>query len=111
LILPLFFGPSRAISDYVPERIAALQEDLGPFEVRIARALCPLPEGEPDLVEILLARIHGAASEQGVTPRRILLVDHGSPIPAVTEVRRWLARQLKQRLADDSVLTSSSARR
>ncbi|HSO82243.1 sirohydrochlorin chelatase [Thiocapsa sp.] len=102
LILPLFFGPSRAISDYVPERVAALQEDFGPFEVRIARALCPLPEGEPDLVEILLERIHETASEQGIAPRRILLVDHGSPIPAVTEVRRWLARQLAQRLADDS---------
>ncbi|SDX53514.1 sirohydrochlorin chelatase [Thiocapsa roseopersicina] len=101
LILPLFFGPSRAISDYVPERIAALKDDFGPFDVRIARALCPLPEGEPDLVEILLDRILETASEQGVAPLRILLVDHGSPIPAVTEVRRWLARQLAQRLADD----------
>jgi sirohydrochlorin ferrochelatase len=102
LILPLFFGPSRAISDYVPERIAVLQKDFGPFEVRIARSLCPLPEGEPDLVEILLERIHAIASEQGVAPHRVLLVDHGSPIPAVSEVRRWLARQLAQRLADDS---------
>lgn len=102
LILPLFFGPSRAISDYVPERISTLQSDFGSFDVRIARALCPLPEGEPELVEILLDRIHGAASEQGIVPCRILLVDHGSPIPAVTEVRRWLARQLAQRLADDS---------
>lgn len=102
LILPLFFGPSRAISDYVPERVAALQDDFGPFEVRIARALCPLPEGEPDLVEILLERIQEIAAEQGVAPRRILLVDHGSPIPVVTEVRRWLARQLAPRLADDS---------
>jgi sirohydrochlorin ferrochelatase len=102
LILPLFFGPSRAIGDYVPERVASLQGDVGPFEARIARALCPLPEGEPALVEILVERIHGAASEQGISPRRILLVDHGSPIPAVTEVRRWLARQLAQRLADDS---------
>nr|WP_300988584.1 CbiX/SirB N-terminal domain-containing protein [Thiocapsa sp.] len=102
LILPLFFGRSRAISDYVPERLSTLQSDFGPFDVRIARALCPLPEGEPELVEILLDRIHGAASEQGIVPCRILLVDHGSPIPAVTEVRRWLARQLAQRLADDS---------
>ncbi|NCC28186.1 MAG: cobalamin biosynthesis protein CbiX [Gammaproteobacteria bacterium] len=102
LILPLFFGPSRAIGDYVPERIAALQEERGPFQVRIARALCPLPEGEPELVEILLEHIHEAAAEQGIAPRRILLVDHGSPIPTVTEVRRWLASQLAQRLADDS---------
>ncbi|MFB1485933.1 MULTISPECIES: sirohydrochlorin chelatase [unclassified Thiocapsa] len=102
LILPLFFGPSRAISDYVPERLEALQEDLGSFEVRIARALCPLPEGEPTLIEILLERIHEIASAQVIAPRRILLVDHGSPVPEVTEVRRWLARQLTQRLADDS---------
>jgi sirohydrochlorin ferrochelatase len=102
LILPLFFGPSRAIKDFVPDRIAALQKDFGPFEVRIARALCPLPEGEPDLVEILAEQIYRTASEQGIAPRRILLVDHGSPIPAVTEVRRWLARRLAERLADDT---------
>ncbi|RKT43597.1 sirohydrochlorin chelatase [Thiocapsa rosea] len=100
VILPLFFGPSRAISDYVPERIATLQGDFGPFDVRIARALCPLPEGEPELVEILLDRIHGAASEQRIAPHRVLLVDHGSPIPAVTEVRRWLARRLTAKLAE-----------
>ncbi len=98
LVLPLFFGPSRAISDYVPEKVTALRAEVGPFEVRVARALCPLPEGEPDLVEILFDQIRLTASTREIEIRRVILVDHGSPIPVVTEVRRWLAVRLAKRL-------------
>jgi sirohydrochlorin ferrochelatase len=100
LVIPLFFGPSRAISDYVPEKISALRNEYGPFEVRVARALCPLPEGEPRLVEILFDQIQQTASTHEIEVRRVILVDHGSPIPPVTEVRRWLAGRLAERLEE-----------
>ncbi|MBK1644097.1 cobalamin biosynthesis protein CbiX [Thiocapsa imhoffii] len=94
-IIPLFFGPSRAISDYVPERLAALRDEFGSFEVRLARNLCPMPAGEPLLAEILFDLIHDTATRERIKLSRVLLVDHGSPIPAVTEVRNWLARRLR----------------
>lgn len=98
VILPLFFGPSRALTDFIPERLAPLRDAFGPFEARIARALCPLPEGEPALVEILLEQVRQTAAQERIVPSRVILVDHGSPLPAVTEVRHWLGARLAERL-------------
>lgn len=98
VILPLFFGPSRAIGVFVPEILARLRETSGPFEARIAPELCPLPEGEPALVEILLDHVQATAAARGLARHRVILVDHGSPVPAVTAVRQWLAARLAERL-------------
>ncbi|MCG6986063.1 MAG: cobalamin biosynthesis protein CbiX [Thiocapsa sp.] len=111
LLVPLFFGPTRAIKVFVPERIAALQAGYGPFAVRLARELCPLPEGEPGLVEILLDHIGQVATAQGIEPRRVLLVDHGSPAPAVTAVRRWLGERLAWRLGPGTQLEEAAMER
>ena len=98
ILIPLFFGPSRAISQFVPETAATLADAYGPFRLAIAPELCPLPQGEPALVEILLDQLRQAAASAGAEPRRVVLVDHGSPIPEVTGVRRWLGERLQQRL-------------
>lgn len=107
LIIPLFFGPSRAISDYVPDKISALRDAFGPFEVRVAQPLCPLPEGEPRLVDILYDQIQQTASTHEIGVHRVVLVDHGSPIPVVTEARRWLAVRLAKRLQEQLGLSSA----
>lgn len=104
LLLPLFFGPSRAISDFIPDLVERLRAEHGPLETRVARELCPLPEGEPRLTEILLDQLRIAASAAGAAPRRVVLVDHGSPLPAVTAVRAWLAVQLAARLGPTTLL-------
>jgi len=96
LILPLFFGPSRALSAFVPEKAEQIGADFGPLSLRIADILCPLPHGEPRLAEILLDNLLHCAKETEFLPKRIVLVDHGSPIPAVTTVRRSLAADLRQ---------------
>jgi hypothetical protein len=101
LILPLFFGPSRAITQFIPETVAALEKEAGPLAVQVSQPLCPLPAGEPRLVDLLQAQILETAKTQGVTPSRIILVDHGSPIPTVTAVRRWLRDRLAERLGRD----------
>lgn len=98
VILPLFFGPSRALSVFVPEIAAALTAEYGPFQLRIAPELCPLPMGEPRLVEILTDHVHQTAESVGCTMQRVVLVDHGSPVPTVTAVRRWLGERLRERL-------------
>lgn len=98
LIIPLFFGPSRALTRFIPDVGAALRAELGSLEIRIAPELCPLPGGEPRLAEILADQVQTAAAGAGVEPRRVLLVDHGSPIPEVIAVRRWLAGRLAGRL-------------
>ncbi|MBK1718406.1 sirohydrochlorin chelatase [Thiocystis violacea] len=98
VLIPLFFGPSRALSQFVPETAATLAVEFGPFRLAIAPELCPLPQGEPRLVEILLDNLNVAATSAGIAPKRVILVDHGSPIPEVTAVRRWLGDRLALRL-------------
>jgi sirohydrochlorin ferrochelatase len=91
IILPLFFGPSRALTSFIPEQLSRLRMKYGEFQVSIAPVLCPLPLGEPRLAGILEAQLPS-------TIRRVILVDHGSPIPSVTAVRHYLADALRDRL-------------
>jgi len=99
-ILPLFFGPSRAVGFFVPEVGGRVAAELGAFDLRVADVLCPLPAGEPRLVQILAENVLAALREPSSDePPIVLLVDHGSPLPTVTEVRHWLATRLGQALA------------
>jgi sirohydrochlorin ferrochelatase len=91
VVLPLFFGRSRALTEFIPDTASALRDELGPFELKVAAPLVPLPEGEPRLVEILCDHVGLVAKSEGLSSYRVVLVDHGSPIPEVTAVRRWLA--------------------
>lgn len=95
LVLPLFFGQSGALTGFIPETVETLQAELSPFALDVAEVLCPLPQGEARLVEILCDNLSQAAA--GLCPQpRVVLVDHGSPLPAVTEVRRWLASEMRR---------------
>ncbi|AGA91960.1 hypothetical protein Thimo_3282 [Thioflavicoccus mobilis 8321] len=98
VVLPLFFGPSSTLTRLVPHRVAALTEVFGPVTVETAQPLCPLPAGEARLAAILHDNLTRTAARAGEPLRRVILVDHGSPLPEVTAVRRWLANTLRARL-------------
>ncbi|MCU7842508.1 MAG: cobalamin biosynthesis protein CbiX [Candidatus Thiodiazotropha sp. (ex Monitilora ramsayi)] len=102
LVLPLFFGPSRTLTSFITEQTTVLQSDFGHFNLSLASVLCPLPEGEPRLADILIDQI--IAASPGHPPSRVVLVDHGSPIPEVTAVRSYLATQLRNQLEPDAEL-------
>ncbi|WP_290652952.1 CbiX/SirB N-terminal domain-containing protein [Aquisalimonas sp.] len=110
IILPFFFGPSRALTDYVPERVRTLQENCPDVRVRVARPLMDL-HGTTDL---RLAQIlkDGVLAATGEDRPAVALVDHGSPIPEVTAVRNVLAGQLSVLLAGQvSRVTGASMER
>ncbi len=96
LVLPLFFGNSRALTAYIPDQVVELARVYGTFELRQADVLCPLPTGEPRLARILCENLDTAARSARRRPRQVILVDHGSPIPEVTAVRRGLAIQMRE---------------
>jgi sirohydrochlorin ferrochelatase len=106
VITPLFFGRSRALDVFIPEVVERVQAQLsdqlgaqsGRLNVRLTDVLCPLPEGGSRLVDILADHVSEAVAEHDLTGAHVVVVDHGSPIPAVTAVRRWLANALAQRL-------------
>jgi sirohydrochlorin ferrochelatase len=88
LVLPLFIGPSRAITEYLPQVFADAQPGAMKLTVR------PTLYGEEgaELLEILTDQIlHTPGDADKDT---ILLCDHGSPIIEVTRVRDALARDL-----------------
>ena len=93
IVLPFFFGPSRALTGYLPERMAQIQARYPRVRIRVASPLVDL-EAPTDL---RLARIlcDGVmeATAPGTTPS-VALVDHGSPIPEIAAVRNVLAGQL-----------------
>lgn len=108
LVLPFFFGPSKALTGYLPERMATLQERFPHVKVRVAQPLVD-ERGDNDLrLAHLLADNVRDKCQQGTTSR-IALVDHGSPIPEVTAVRNHLAGQLSVLLGDDVACVAAAS--
>lgn len=97
ICLPLFLGPSLAISEYLPEVIEALRGDCSDLRVRIAPALCGADPDAPDprLAQMLAAQVRALKPDRGT---KVALVDHGTPIRAVNRVRNAVARQLAEEL-------------
>ncbi|PWG63956.1 sirohydrochlorin chelatase [Spiribacter halobius] len=92
-VLPLFFGPSRALTAYLPERIEQLRQTYPQITVRVAKTLVDLT-GPLDLRLATALRDAVLRTATGGEPPAVILVDHGSPVPEVTAVRNTLAGQL-----------------
>lgn len=113
VLLPLFFGPSGALTDYVPERLAALQTKHPDGLAILADALV-MPDEEPvELVAALADRVRETIRARAWVRPRVALCDHGSPQAPVTAVRDRLAACLGVALAAEveSVTACSMERR
>ncbi len=106
-ILPLFFALSRALTSFVPQEADKLRSWYGSFSYSLSDVLCPLPDGEPRLVQILYAHAVYTAETHDLPLQNLVLVDHGSPEERVTRVRNHLAQQLRARL-DEGVLLAEA---
>lgn len=119
VVVPLFFGPSRAISRCIPEQAAEVSARLSPdaadkqtlVDVVLAEPLCPLPQGEHRLAAILEEGVRKVAPQASEAGQTVVLVDHGSPLPGVTAVRNWLARELQARLSMDTRIHEAAMER
>lgn len=93
IVVPLFFGLSKALTSFIPDEVEKLRSTYPELTVKVAPVTWPLPEGEPRLVRIVFDHIR-QARQQNAADARIVLVDHGSPNPKITEVRKGIARAL-----------------
>lgn len=112
IILPLFFGNSRALTSFIPDEKVELEKQFGSFNINIAETLYPLPDGENLLIDILYE--HSIMAAQGDSPEalnNLVLVDHGSPIPEVTAVRQHIATALTQRMPAGVKIAQASMER
>jgi sirohydrochlorin ferrochelatase len=105
LIVPLFFGPSGALTDYLPKRLAHVRGKHPALNVRAAAPL--FAPGDDRLARILAAQVRTLGS----VSRCVALVDHGSPAKAVTDVRNELACQLAGQLGPDYTVAPASMER
>ncbi|HTL66960.1 MAG TPA: CbiX/SirB N-terminal domain-containing protein [Lacunisphaera sp.] len=92
VIVPLFFGPSQALTAYIPGCLARLREKHPALRARLAPALHA--PGDDRLARILADHVRFELAKNPATATRVALVDHGSPVAAVTAVRNELASQL-----------------
>lgn len=99
-IIPFFFGPTRAILEYLPQRLAHLRGKFGHFNISRTPFLFDETDadGNGDLVSILADNVRDCIVRNGLRHPRVALVDHGSPVEAVTRVRNRLAEQLSGEL-------------
>ncbi|MEM7700062.1 MAG: cobalamin biosynthesis protein CbiX [Verrucomicrobiota bacterium] len=114
LIVPLFFGHSAAIYEYLPQRVMNFWEKGWPnLEVRIAPCMVDISDpSNTGVAEVLASLVRDKIAEEKLDRPAVTLVDHGTPRIAVNRVRNFLAGQLAELLVDDaSVVKPSSMER
>lgn len=98
VVVPLFLGPSLAITEYLAQIVEELKPECPDFDLRVAEPLAGQSVDAPEarLIDILADYVKDAES-CGKTDR-IALVDHGTPIRPVNRLRNAVARDLAKKL-------------
>ena len=101
LIVPFFFGQSAALKDYLPERINEIKKKWESVDVKLAPTLVNMEDKEDFSVSNIIAEfvVDKILSEKLVKPY-VTLVDHGTPLKEVNNVRKHITNQLKILLSD-----------
>lgn len=107
IALPLFFGLSRALTSFVPDKLAELNVEYGQFDFHLAETIYPLQHPEERLVQILRDNIFLTAEDHNLSMDHVVLVDHGSPVQRVTAVRESIAERLALQLGDSADLSQA----
>jgi sirohydrochlorin ferrochelatase len=96
LVLPLFVGPSYALTRHVPALLAERRKRSSSFRARLVSPL--FTAGETRLAQILADHVR----EQIVAGERprVAIVDHGSPNSGVTDVRDLVTNQVRDLLGE-----------
>lgn len=107
VVLPLFIGPSRALTEFIPKVFK--ENSHGSMRLKVLPTL--FDEDGSDLAHILTENLKATGWKKG--SGTVLLCDHGSPVKAVTECRNRLAAQLRKelRLKPDELIACSMERR
>ena len=89
VVLPLFIGPSRAITEYLPKVFADAQPGTMKLSIRE-------PLFGPELQSMLIDNLKSTGWTKG--SGTVFLCDHGSPIREVTRCRDFFASAIRTQL-------------
>ena len=97
LIIPFFFGQSAALKDYLPERGKDIKSKWQKTEIKLAPTLVKIEEKNDYCVsniisELVLEKIE----EKNLKNPHVTLVDHGTPVKEVNQVRNHISQQLTE---------------
>ena len=107
VVIPLFIGPSRAITEYLPKVFADAQPGAMKLSMRD-------PLFGPELISMLIDNLKSTGWTKG--SGTVYLCDHGSPIPEVTRCRNFFAsvirtRPWSARLTEPTTMVTNRCRR
>ena len=97
-ILPFFFGPSRALTEWLPEKLEQWQSERDDRNFHILD--CLHQSGDSRLAVALEDLCHQAIEKNKLKKPFLALVDHGTPVFDVHRVREEVGEELKERMAD-----------
>lgn len=111
VFLPLFLGPSRAITDYLPELIREAREQSPDLQVTLAPPLAGKDVEAPDirLAEILVAHIQQTLQRSPANTTRIAVIDHGTPERKVNQLRNAVAKQVCDLMGKDATAVAAGS--
>ena len=101
ICLPLFLGPSLAITEYLIELIDEAKLLCPEMQILVAPPLAGWDVNDPDsrLAEILADQVKALIEEKSLTySTNLVLVDHGSPIEKLSILRNTVTDQLRDLL-------------
>ena len=110
ICLPLFLGPSLAITEYLMELIEEAKLLCPEIEILVAPPLAGWDVNHPDhrLARILADQVKLTLKHNKLSDKtNLVLVDHGSPIEKLSILRNTVTNQLKE-LLGDSVSTATA---
>ena len=111
LIIPFFFGPSRGITDFLQRKL--LNWEACSTERSFKILPCLHKKGDLTLAKALFDETIKIIKEKSFSQPHVVMVDHGSPVSEVNDVREEVGRQLAKLLTDliSGFSTSSMERR
>lgn len=93
-IVPLFFGPSGALVDYLPKRVSELRLE-GWEELKVAVAPTLVRQEDTRIAGIMASLVGDKMDELGWVRANVAMCDHGTPARAVNDARALVASQLR----------------
>ncbi len=114
VFVPLFLGPSRAITGYLQDLIAKTCNRVPDMNVVVAPPLAGKNIEAPDirLAKILIAHIRETLNNSDLHAAKVAVIDHGTPEERVNRVRNAVADQVRNLLGSDvAAVTACSMER
>ena len=95
VLLPFFFGPSGALTEYLAGRLQAIHAKFPQADIRVSKPLIDIQDPDTKMAQALADAARRAIKDHHISRPKVLLVDHGSPQYSVTLVRNHLGDQVR----------------